>query len=59
MVRRPGFGRVVAARVGRARREAHCPADRQQGYGASVDLLKNPHNDIALVGQALTAQEFG
>jgi len=29
-----------------------------QGYDASVGKLKNPHNDIAAVGQALAAQGF-
>jgi TRAP-type mannitol/chloroaromatic compound transport system substrate-binding protein/uncharacterized caspase-like protein len=29
-----------------------------QAYDASVGRLKNPHNDIALVGQALAAQGF-
>src|SRR5262245_40350266 len=29
-----------------------------QDYDASVGRLKNPHNDIAIVGQALAAQGF-
>ena len=29
-----------------------------QGYAPSVGLLKNPHNDIAMVGEALTKQGF-
>jgi formylglycine-generating enzyme required for sulfatase activity len=29
-----------------------------QGYDPSVGVLKNPHNDIAIVGQSLAAQGF-
>ncbi|MGO9486798.1 MAG: caspase family protein, partial [Rhodomicrobium sp.] len=29
-----------------------------QGYAPSVGVLKNPHNDIAIVGEALRAQGF-
>ncbi len=29
-----------------------------RSYDASVGVLKNPHNDIALVGEALTKQGF-
>src|SRR5262245_57791357 len=42
----------LAAGIGGACREAHRTANRQPDLNASVGALKNPHNDITLVGEA-------
>src|SRR5262245_42734505 len=47
----------LAAGIGGACREAHRTANRQPDLNASVVALKNPHNDITLVGEAL-AEDF-